>query len=80
MKAKTLSLAEAYERAKKLLEEKATRAKGNAVTLSVKELCGDGNGKPCGEALKRLCLETPGCWKSSNGKYTFPVRRGGTVA
>ena len=65
-----LTVKRAKELALKALCRKAKSGMGDVVTLSVKDFCRDSNPKPCGEALKALCLEV-GCVKVSKRKYLF---------
>jgi hypothetical protein len=65
-----LTVAKARELALRALCRKLGSGRGDVVTLSVKDFCRDSNPKPCGEALKRLCIEF-GCVKVSKKRYLF---------
>lgn len=65
-----LTVAKARELALRALCRKLGSGMGDVVTLSVKDFCRDSNPKPCGEALKRLCIEF-GCVKVSKKRYLF---------
>ncbi len=65
-----LTVKKAKELALKALCRKLRSGMGDVVTLAVKDFCRDSNPKPCGEALKALCLEL-GCTKVSKKKYMF---------
>jgi hypothetical protein len=65
-----LTVKKARELALKALCRKLKRGMGDVVTLSTKDFCRDVNPKPCGEALKALCIEF-GCLKVSKRKYLF---------
>jgi len=73
----TLTVKKAREMALKALCRKLRSGMGGVVTLSAKDFCRDSNPKPCGEALKALCIEL-GCMKVSKRKYLF--NRSGTVS
>ncbi len=68
-----LTVKKARELALKALCRKLRSGMGDVVTLSTKDFCRDANPKPCGEALKELCIEM-GCVKVSKRRYMF--RRG----
>ncbi len=70
MPAATLTVKKAKELALKALCRKLWSGIGDIVTLSVRDFCRDANPKPCGEALKALCIEL-GCVKVSKRKYAF---------
>jgi hypothetical protein len=65
-----LTVRKARELALKALCRKVQSGMGDVVTLSTRDFCRDSNPKPCGEALKRLCIEL-GCVKVSKRKYLF---------
>jgi len=65
-----LTVRKAKELALRALCKKVRSGMGDVVTLSVKDFCRDANPKPCGEALKKLCIEL-GCTKVSKRKYLF---------
>ena len=65
-----LTVKKAVELAVKALCRKLRSGMGDVVTLSTKDFCRDTNPKPCGEALKRLCIEF-GCVKVSKRRYMF---------
>ncbi len=65
-----LTVRKARELALKALCRKLKSSIGGVVTISVKDFCRDINPKPCGEALKMLCIEL-GCVKVSKRKYLF---------
>jgi hypothetical protein len=65
-----LTVKKARELTLKALCRKLKSGMGDVVTLSVKDFCRDSNPKPCGEALKALCIEL-GCVKVSKRKYLF---------
>jgi len=65
-----LTVKKAKELALKALCKKLRNGMGDVVTLSVRDFCRDLNPKPCGEALKALCVEL-GCLKVSKRKYLF---------
>jgi hypothetical protein len=65
-----LTVKKARELALKALCRKLRSGMGDVVTLSTKDFCRDVNPKPCGEALKALCIEL-GCVKVSKRKYLF---------
>ena len=70
-----------YQLAKKKLEELMAKARGRQVVLRAADLCrGEENAKVCGDAIWRLCMETPGCYKRRQGRYVFPVARRGVEA
>jgi len=65
-----LTVKKARELAMKALCRKLWSGMGDVVTLSTKDFCKGVNPKPCGEALKRLCIEL-GCMKVSKKRYLF---------
>jgi hypothetical protein len=65
-----LTVKKAGELALKALCRKLRSGMGDVVTLSTKDFCRDANPKPCGEALKKLCIEL-GCVKVSKKRYMF---------
>jgi hypothetical protein len=65
-----LTVKKARELAVKALCRKLRSGMGDVVTLSTRDFCRDANPKPCGEALKRLCIEM-GCVKVSKRRYLF---------
>jgi hypothetical protein len=66
----TLTVRKARELAVKALCRKLRSSMGDVVTLSTRDFCRDANPKPCGEALKRLCIELS-CVKVSKRRYMF---------
>jgi len=68
----TLTVKKAYRAAVERLCAKLKKAKGHVVSMSARELCGEENPKPCGEALKQLCIAAgEHCYKASKRKYVF---------
>jgi hypothetical protein len=65
-----LTVKNARELALMALCRKLRNGVGDVVTLSTRDFCRDANPKPCGEALKALCIEL-GCIKVSKRKYLF---------
>jgi hypothetical protein len=65
-----LTIKKARELALKALCRKLRSGMGDVVTLSTRDFCRDTNPKPCGEALKKLCIEY-GCIKVSKRRYMF---------
>jgi len=71
MPAATLTIRKARELALKALCRKLWSGIGDIVTLSTRDFCRDVNPKPCGEALKELCIELGDCVKVSKRRYAF---------
>jgi hypothetical protein len=71
MRTATLTVKKAKELALNALCKKLQSGIGGIVTLSTRDFCRNSNPKPCGEALKALCIELGNCRKVSKRKYAF---------